>query len=170
MLEIETERLRLRQWRQPDFEVYAAYYEDEKTAQFVGGQMDRNKAWRHFASVVGHWQLKGFGQWAVEEKQTGSLVGCIGLWEPEGWPELEVGYWLTFDAHGKGYATEAGMRARRVAYEDLGATTLVSYIDPRNTPSKRVAERMGAWHDETIELLDLGPHEVFRHPSPDALK
>lgn len=169
MQTIETERLNMRQWRQADFEVYAAYYANAQTAQFVGGHMPRDKAWRHFAAVVGHWQLKGFGQWAVEEKESGKLIGCIGLWEPEGWPELEVGYWLVTDAHGKGYATEAGLRARRVAYEELGATTLVSYIDPRNDPSKQVAKRMGAWHDETIELLNLGPHEVFRHPAPDAL-
>lgn len=166
MREIETERLRLRQWRSSDFEPYANYYANLDTAQFVGGQMTRDRAWRHFAAVVGHWLLKGFGQWAVEERQSRSFIGCIGLWEPEGWPELEVGYWLAPEAHGKGYATEAALRARRVAFEELGASTLVSYIDPRNEPSKRVAERMGAWHDSTIELLDLGPHCVYRHPSP----
>ena len=93
-------------------------------------------------------------------------MGCIGLWEPEGWPELEVGYWLVEKAHGKGYATEAALQARDYAYRELGAQTLVSYIHPDNESSKRVAERMGAKLDETIELLDLGLHCVFRHPSP----
>ncbi|MEE9379868.1 MAG: GNAT family N-acetyltransferase, partial [Hyphomonadaceae bacterium] len=127
-------------------------------------------AWRHLAAVVGHWSLKGFGQWAVVEKSTAEVIGCIGLWEPEGWPELEVGYWLVTTAHGKGYATEATIRARQFAYENLGATTLVSYIDPENEPSKRLAEGMGARHEQTIELLDLGPHCVYRHPSPNELK
>ncbi len=165
-MEIETERLLLRYLRQDDFEIYADYYANPETARFVGGQKDRASAWRHMAAVAGHWLLKGFGQWAVEEKSSGKMMGLIGLWEPEGWPELEVGYWLVNAAHGKGYATEATERARKYAYEELGATTLVSYIDPANEPSKRVAERVGARLDETIELLDLGPHCVYRHPSP----
>lgn len=169
-MEIETERLLLRQWRQSDFEVYAAYYADDRTARFVGGRMSRGKAWRHMAAIAGHWVLKGFGIWAVEEKSTGEMVGAIGLWEPEGWPELEVGYWLVGSAHGRGYATEAAIRARDYAYDRLGATTLVSYIDPRNEPSKRVAIRMGARLEETIEILDLGQYCVFRHPSPDRLR
>lgn len=81
-----------------------------------------------------------------------------------------MGYWLVDEAQGKGYATEAATRARDFAYGNLGASTLVSYIDPENEPSKRVAQRLGAWHESTIELLDLGPHCVFRHPGPDDLE
>lgn len=162
-MKLETERLFMRQWRQDDFEIYAAYYESEKTARFVGGQMDRNKAWRHMAAIAGHWLLKGYGLWAVEEKTSGSLIGCIGLWKPEGWPELEVGYWLTENAHGKGYATEAAIKARDYAYEFLDVNTVVSYIDPDNQASIAVAERMGAKFDGIIELLDLGRYCVYRH-------
>jgi len=168
-MNIETERLTLRQWQQDDFEAYANYYAKNETARFVGGVMDRGKAWRHMAALVGHWVLKGFGVWAVEEKTGGKFIGGIGLWEPEGWPELEVGYWLLKEAHGKGYAIEAVTRARDYAYQELGATTLVSYIDPRNEPSKRVAERMGAINERTIELIDCGPHCVYRHLGPEAL-
>ena len=166
MIECETDRLRLRGWRPSDFDVYAAYFAHEDTARFVGGQMSRQKAWRLFAAVVGHWTLKGYGLWAVEEKTGGTFVGCVGLWEPEGWPEFELGYGLTTGAQGQGYATEAGARSRQFAYQEIGATTVVSYIHPENAPSKRVAERLGARLEKTIELLDLGPHCVFRHPPP----
>ena len=165
-MEIRTERLVLRGWRQSDFTNYAAYYEEAETARFVGGRMDRAKAWRHMATLIGHWALRGYGVWAVDERATGAFVGGIGLWEPEGWPELEVGYWLVRSAQGKGYAVEAATRARQFAYEDLGATTLVSYIDPANAPSQRTAERMGARCEAIIPLLDLGPHCVYRHPPP----
>ncbi len=164
MTEVETERLRFRQWRADDFEDYAKYYADENLARFVGGQMDRNKAWRYLASVVGHWSLRGYGIWAVEEKETGAFVGGIGLWNPEGWPEPEVGYWLMPEMMGKGYATEAVVRSREYAYDVLGMETLVSYIHPDNEPSKRVAERAGAHLEEVIELLEHGPHCVYRHP------
>lgn len=170
MVNIETGRLLLRQLRQSDFDIYAKYYSDEATAKYVGGQMLRPQAWRHMAAIVGHWALKGFGIWAVEEKSSGHFVGCIGLWQPEGWPELEVGYWLTEEAQGKGYGSEAALRARDFAYQELGATTLVSYIHPDNIPSIRLAERMGATFDKTIELLDFGPHRVYRHPNPEELK
>lgn len=166
MIERESERLYLRGWRPSDFEAYAAYYANEETARYVGGRMTRDKAWRHFAAMVGHWSLKGFGFWAVEEKTSGAFVGCIGLWEPEGWPELELGYWLTTEAQGKGYATEAAVRSRRFAFEEMGATTLVSFIAPENEPSIRVAKRLGARLEKTIDLLDLGTHCVFRHPRP----
>ncbi len=162
--EFKTERLLMRLWRESDFQAYAAYYADEELARFVGGQMSRDKAWRHFAAVVGHWSLKGFGFWAVEELASGELVGCVGLWEPEGWPELELGYWLTKAAQGKGYAMEAALAARNYAFDELGADTLVSYIDPKNAPSIRLASRMGATICETIELGEHGPHGVYRHP------
>lgn len=168
-MNIETGRLLLRQFTQADFETYVAYYNDEATAKYVGGKLSRAQAWRHMASILGHWVLKGFGLWAVEEKSTGDFIGCIGLWEPEGWPELEVGYWLTERAQGHGYACEAALRARDFAYQELGATTLVSYIHPDNVPSIRLAERMGATLEETIELLDFGAHHVYRHPHPRTL-
>ena len=166
--ELQTDRLILRAPIPEDFDAYAEYYAHEETARYVGGRMSREKAWRHFAALLGHWSLKGFGIWAVEEKPSGKFAGCIGLWEPEGWPELEVGYWLHPNAQGKGYATEAATAARAFAYQVLHATTLVSYIHPENTPSMHVAQRMGAVNEGAIELLDLGPHCVFRHPYANA--
>lgn len=165
-MELETQRLRLRHWSLQDFDIYAANYADEQRARFLGGQLDRASAWRHLASVVGHWTLRGYGLWAVEEKESQKVVGSIGLWFSEGWPELELGYWLVPDSHGKGYATEAGMKSRDYAFDQLGAKTLVSYIDPANEPSKKVAERLGAKYENTIELLGLGPHCVYRYPMP----
>lgn len=165
-MELETQRLRLRHWSSTNFDKYAEIYADEQLAQYIGGKLDRARAWRHMAALVGHWTLRGYGTWAVEEKESQEFVGSIGLWFPEGWPELELGYWLVPEAHGRGYATEAGMKSRDYAFDQLGAETLVSYIDPTNEPSKKVAERLGARYENTIELLDLGPHCVYRYPMP----
>ena len=162
--ELETERLLMRGWKPSDFEVFAAYQGDPETARFVGGQMTRDRAWRHFAATVGHWTLKGFGYWAVEEKASGELIGCVGVWEPEGWPEIELGYWLVSHKQGEGYALEAALKARDYAYSTMGLKTVVSYIDPSNEPSKRLAERMGARCEEIIDLVGNEPHCVYRHP------
>jgi len=163
MSNIETERLILRPWTADDFEPFAFYYSDADDARYVGGQKTLDEAWRHFALLIGHWQLKGFGYWAVEEKQTGDFVGCIGLWQSAGWPELELGYWLIKQYHGKGYAYEAAFECREYAKNILHAPSLVSYIDPDNAPSIKLAEALGAKYEETIELLKHGPHGVYRH-------
>lgn len=166
MNEQETERLLLRQWRIKDFDAYAEYYAEDRTAKYVGGVSDRDQAWRRMACLIGHWALRGYGYWAVEEKESGAFVGCVGLWFSQGWPELELGYWLMPNGQSKGYATEAGVKSRDYAWKVVGAKSLVSYIHPENEPSKRVAEKLGARLDATIELLSHGPHCVYRYPKP----
>lgn len=163
MPELETERLALRLWKEADFEKFAAYYADADNAKYVGGQKTLDEAWRHFALQIGHWQIKGFGYWAVDEKNSGNFIGCVGLWQLAGWPELELGYWLLNEHRGKGYAREAALKSREYAREVLKAPSLVSYIDPNNAPSITLAESLGAKYEETIELLKHGPHNVYRH-------
>ena len=68
------------------------------------------------------------------------------------------------DMQGNGYATEAALEARREGLDLAGVDTLVSYIHPDNEPSKRVAEKLGAHCESIIDLLDYGPHCVYRHP------
>lgn len=163
MSELETERLLLRLWKEEDFDQFAKYYADEANAKYVGGQKTLDEAWRHFALQIGHWHLNGFGYWAVDEKETGNFVGCVGLWKSAGWPELELGYWLLKEYQGKGYAKEAALRSKEYAIDVLNTSSLVSYIDPSNTPSIKLAESLGAKYEETIELLKHGPHCVYRH-------
>lgn len=163
MVELKTDRLFLRQWKEDDFEVIAEYYSDEINAKYVGGQKTLDEAWRHLALQIGHWHLKGFGYWAVEELTTGSFVGCVGLWQSAGWPELELGYWLLTSQQGKGYAREAALKSREFALSELKAHSLVSYIDPTNSPSIKLAESIGARYEKTINLLKHGPHCVYRH-------
>ncbi|WP_372426224.1 GNAT family N-acetyltransferase [Salinarimonas chemoclinalis] len=165
---LETERLVLRGWREADFEPFAAFYADEESARHVGGLADRIDAWRRMASYAGHWQLRGYGFWALEEKASGEFVGYCGLWFPEGWPEPEVGWGLMPAFRGRGHVGEAALRARAYAYGTLGWTTLISSIDPDNHASARVAQRLGAWRDGTFDLRGE-VMDVWRHPGPDAL-
>lgn len=163
MLQLQTERLNFRLWRESDFEKFASYFADEETAKFVGGRKTREEAWRLMATYVGHYHLKGFGYLAVEERSSRRLVGCVGLWKSEPWPELELGYWLFGEMQGKGYATEAARRAKEYSFETLEAGTLVSYIDPANEASRKVATRIGGVYERDIQLLDFGRHCVYRY-------
>jgi RimJ/RimL family protein N-acetyltransferase len=89
---IETPRLLLRPFRDTDIEAYAAMCADPEVMRYVGerGPLSRGDAWRQMAMLVGHWQLRGFGMWAVEERATGAFLGRVGLHFPDGWPDREV--------------------------------------------------------------------------------
>lgn len=159
--ELETARLRLSPWRADHHDAYAALCANAKTQRFLGGVFGRDDAWRRIAMFVGHWQLRGFGNWALELKDTGTFVGYAGLWQPSGWPEPEI-MWGLVEAHeGKGLATEAATRAREHAFRVLGWPTAVSYINPQNEPSRRVAIRLGA--SLQPNQLSPGGNEVWRH-------
>jgi RimJ/RimL family protein N-acetyltransferase len=164
-VELETERLLLRQLREDDHETLARKHADPELTRFLGGPASPADSWRWLLTMLGHWTIRGYGYWGLEEKATSELCGAAGLIRHFDWPELEVGWRVVRDKQGRGYATEAGIRARQFAYEVLGAKTLVSYIDPGNDASKRVAERMGATIDGRITLRG-DPADVYRHPYP----
>jgi RimJ/RimL family protein N-acetyltransferase len=141
---LETERLILRQFRESDTDAYAEMCADAEVMRFLGGRvMNRQEAWRNMAMVLGHWRLRGYGFWAVEEKRTGALVGRVGCWRPEGWIGLEVGWTLARKFWGRGFATEAARASLGYAFGHLNQTRVISLIHPDNLPSIRVAERIG---------------------------
>ena len=143
--EIRTERLVMRGWRDEDFEAYTRIAQDPLVAESLGKPDPPKPAevWRDMAFLAGHWQLKGFGHWVLEEAETGSMVGHCGLLRPPDWPDLEVGWTVGRDHWGKGYAPEAGRAACGWAHDELGARHIVSLIDPSNKRSQRVAEKLG---------------------------
>jgi RimJ/RimL family protein N-acetyltransferase len=163
-VELETDRLRLRQLRERDHAPLVDFYADPQMTRYLGGTANAADTWQWLLAAIGHWSVRGFGYFALEEKASGAFCGAAGLIKNFDWPELEVGWRVLREQQGRGYATEAARRVRDYAYDELGATTLVSYIDPENRPSIRVAERLGAHHDGTIELRGR-PAEVYRHPS-----
>ena len=164
--EVETERLRLRGWREDDLEMIAAIYADEETARFIGGTKPRWQAWRSLAAYIGHWQLRGFGFWAVENKLDKQTMGFCGLWAPEGWPENEVGYGLLPQSQGKGLITEAAIASLKYAYHSLNWKTAISFIDARNTASVKIVERIGATKEGTGLLFDEIAADIWRHLPP----
>jgi RimJ/RimL family protein N-acetyltransferase len=159
--ELLTERLRLRAFQQDDLDAWAAIVGDEETARFVGGVRDRAEAWLRLAIYLGHWELRGYGLWAVEERDSGRFVGRAGLWFPEEWPELEVGWTLSRDVWGRGYATEAGRAAVEWGRSELGLTRIASVISVGNTRSIAVAERLGMTFDRTATLSDGDAVSVY---------
>src|SRR6476659_2064690 len=142
--ELETERLRFRMFREDDFAIYEKWCANMDIMRYLGGKtVERIEAWRHMAYLVGHWALKGYGYYAVEEKSTGRLVGRVGFTNCAGWPDFELGWTIVPEFQGRGYATEGATMMLRYAFEELDRPHVVSLIHPDNTPSRRVAEKLG---------------------------
>lgn len=154
MEQLETERLTLRLFREADLDDYAEMCGDAEVMKYLGfGPMSRDEAWRNMAMVVGHWSLRGYGLWAVEEKETGELVGRVGCWRPEGWPGLEIGWTLRRAFWGRGYATEAAKASLAFAFNHLGQTRAISMIHGENAASIRVAGRVGMRLEGSANLM-----------------
>jgi RimJ/RimL family protein N-acetyltransferase len=153
---LQTERLILRMWRKEDFDPYAQMTADPEVMRYLGGKpYSRLETWRHMAYLVGHWQLLGYGQWAVEEKRTGTLLGRVGFQNPVGWPAFEIGWTLGRQFWGKGYATEGARRALEYAFKELDKDHVISLIHPENQGSIRVAERLGEKPEGKTEVLGI---------------
>jgi len=152
---LKTERLILRPFTLEDFEPLAAMYADTTVMQFLaldGKPMSRFDAWRALAGIMGHWTLRGFGLFAIEERATGRFVGRAGPWEPEGWPDFEIGWALRSECWERGYATEAVKRCLEYAFTELDRAHISSFIAPGNARSIRVAERVGERLEGEVRL------------------
>jgi RimJ/RimL family protein N-acetyltransferase len=144
-------------WEPGDFEAYASMSAEPEVMRFLspdGKPMPRFDAWRSLAGHIGHWYLRGFGMFAVVERTTGELVGRIGPWQPEGWPDFEIGWTLRRNNWGRGYATEAVKACITYSFTELRRPHLISIIDPDNIRSIKVAERVG----ERLESNVMLPH------------
>lgn len=141
---LTTERLILRLPEERDLDAVAATMADAETMRFTnhGQPIDRAESWRRIATQLGHWQLRGYGPFAVEEKATGRWVGRVGPWRPEGWPGLELIWTIARPCWGRGYASEAAIAARAWTVSTLGANRLISLIDPSNAGSRGVARKL----------------------------
>jgi RimJ/RimL family protein N-acetyltransferase len=160
---LETDRLTLRMLRESDLDAYAQMCADPEVMRYLGdGQpLVRPMAWRNLAMMIGHWSLRGYGLWAVEERASGVLVGRIGFWEPEGWPGFELGWVLRRPFWGRGYATEGARAALPFAFTRLGRPHVISLIHPENAASIRVAQRLGECPVGSTEVMGK-PALVYR--------
>lgn len=168
---LTTDRLILRRPTGDDWPAARAFFTSDRAAT-LGGPLTEGRAWRVFASEIGHWDIRGYGMWSVTRKGDPTAIALIGPWFPADWPETEVG-WMVWDAsaEGTGIAAEAARAAVDDAYTRLGWSTVVSYIAPANARSIRLAERLGAVPDpDAPQPKPDEPCLVYRHPRPTAAR
>jgi RimJ/RimL family protein N-acetyltransferase len=115
--------------------------------RYLSGTMTRDQAAEQMERWMRHWEERGFGVWAVEEKSSGAFIDFIGLLYHEEWPEGEhktkVGWRLVRAFWGRGLATEGARASLQHGFEELGLERIISIIDPKNVASRRVAKKAG---------------------------
>jgi len=162
---LETARLRLRPYRPEDFEVFAEMSADPDVMRYIDAPQDRATAFRSFCAGIGHWTVRGYGSWAMEEKGTGQFAGRAGLFDWEGNHGLEVGYALRRGFWGRGYASEAAERVLAYAHA-IGKRGVISVIEIGNEASVRVAEKLGGFVDRKSQVKGRDVF-IYRYPDPE---
>jgi RimJ/RimL family protein N-acetyltransferase len=147
-----TERLILRPPIADDFENWAAFCAEPDTMRFLGGVQTRSEAWRTLAAMAGAWTIRGYAMFSMIRRDTGQWIGRTGPWMPEGWPGEEVGWGVMREHSGKGYAREAAIASIDYAFDVLGWSHVIHTIDPENTASIALAERLGSVNEGPTNL------------------
>ena len=157
--ELETERLKLRQWRPSDYIPFAYLNKDPEVMEYYPNtltELESNKFANKLDSLISN---RGWGFWAVELKSTKQFIGFVGLHIPEVvlpfTPCTEIGWRLAKEHWGNGYATEAANAALKYAFETLQVNEVVSFTSLQNVKSKSVMDRLNM----------VNTMQNFEHPS-----
>jgi ribosomal-protein-alanine N-acetyltransferase len=155
-----TARLVLRHWRDEDREPWADMGADPEVMEHFPARLSRADSDAFVDRVGDDLERRGWGLWAVEERESGRFLGFTGLnvpgFEAPFLPAVEIGWRLRRDAWGHGYASEAARGVLAVAFDDLELDGLVSFTATTNVRSQAVMRRIGMTTD---------PAEDFDHPA-----
>lgn len=175
-VELETERLRLRQWRSEDRDPFAAMNADPEVMRYFPSVLAREDSDAVADRCQALIALRGWGFWALERRSDNRFIGFVGLHEPDAAlpfaPCVEIGWRLAPGAWGQGYATEAANEALAFGFNELALDEIVSFTTLANVRSRAVMARLGmVCSPETFEHPALPPesslrtHCLYRLPS-----
>jgi ribosomal-protein-alanine N-acetyltransferase len=159
-VELRTERLLLRRWRESDREPFARMNADPRVMEYFPAQLTRAESDALIDRIEAIFAENGWGPWAAELRATGELIGFIGLSVPafqaHFTPCVEIGWRLAAEHWSKGLATEGARAALDYAFTELHLPEVVSFTTVANLRSRRVMEKLGMTHN---------PADDFDHPS-----
>jgi len=159
-VEITTSRLILRRWRPEDLAPFAALNADPLVMEFFPKTLSREESDAMVSRIQQHFTDHGFGLWAVEIPGVTPFAGFIGLAIPRFTahftPCVEIGWRLTAECWGQGFASEGARAVLSHAFGPLRLPEVVSMTATCNLRSRRVMERIGMRYD---------PQDDFDHPS-----
>jgi RimJ/RimL family protein N-acetyltransferase len=175
-VELTTERLLLRPWRDDDLDAFAIMNADPRVMEFFPNVYSRDQCKEGIARIRAHFAMHGFGWWAVELRRDASCIGMVGLaipsFQAHFTPCVEIGWRLLAEHWGNGLATEAARAALAFGFEQLDLSEIVSFTTTNNLRSRKVMERLGMQRDQADDFMHpslpdghpLRPHVLYRLP------
>lgn len=168
-----TARLLLRAWCEADRAPFRAMNADPRVMACFPSTLTDVQSDALFDRIVAHHAQHGFGLWALARKEpsgAGTFIGFTGLsipaWQTPFGPRVEIGWRLTHDHWGQGYATEAARASLAYGFDVLQIDEIVSFTAAINRRSERVMQRLGMHHDAAgdFDHPALPPgHRLERH-------
>jgi len=160
---IESSRLVLRMFRDEDWRFLHEHYSDAESTRYTFRRaLSEGESWYALANMAGHWHLRGYGPYALEEKATGDVLGAVGLWYPKEWPEPEIKWALTRRYWGQGFASEAVRAVQAMAKVHVPQLSLISLIHSENAASIALALAVGASFEKETAFKG-GKWHIYRH-------
>ncbi len=155
---IETQRMRLRPWREADRDAFAALLADPEVMRDHGGPLDRAASDAKFDGYGAAFRSHGFCRWAIEDRD-GGFLGYVGVMpvaadHPLG-PHLDIGWRLLRRAWGHGFATEGAQAALRDVFARIGPAEILAYAAADNARSQGVMARLGLRRDPARDFTAL---------------
>ncbi|WP_223528254.1 GNAT family N-acetyltransferase [Pseudomonas sp. GL-R-19] len=163
ILELESARLLLRQWRDEDLADFAAMCADPQVMRYFPATLSRLESASLIGRIRGHFAEHGYGLWALQRKDSGQFIGFTGLsvvgFDAPFTPATEIGWRLAREHWGLGYASEAAWTALRCGFDRLPLKEVVAFTTHTNLPSEKVMQAIGMHND---------PADDFDHPQLEA--
>ncbi|HEY2791830.1 MAG TPA: GNAT family N-acetyltransferase, partial [Micromonosporaceae bacterium] len=145
MVELGSERLLLRDWRESDREPWAAMNADPEVRRYLGGPLSSAQAEAWMLNYQDDLDRYGYGFWALEVRDSGEFIGFTGLGRSD--HGIEIAWRLARPAWGRGYATEAARVAVDHGFGELAAPEIVAVTMAQNVRSRSVMRRLGMTTD-----------------------
>jgi RimJ/RimL family protein N-acetyltransferase len=161
---LTTPRLLLREYRTADFDAFAANMAEPEATRFLSGVVDRRTSWRKFAAATGTWVLDGTGWWALELRATGEVVGEVGAFHRDGYPDFELGWNLYRRFWSQGFASEGARAALDFTFDGHRARRVVAHIKAENRASVAVSEKLGMTYERDVDFFGepIGRYAIER--------
>ncbi|WP_216827606.1 GNAT family N-acetyltransferase [Alkalihalobacterium elongatum] len=153
---LETERLTLRKMNDQDEDHLMMIFSDPIAMQYYKSTKTREEARKWINWNIKNYEIHHSGLWICELKGAGAFIGQCGIVPQivDGQKEMEIGYLFVRDYWGQGYATEAASAVRDYGWNKLQLSRLISMINKYNTPSIKVAERIGMSLEKEKNIKD----------------
>ncbi len=159
---IETDRLILRTWLDSDLRLMLAINQDPKVMEYFPGLQDLEATTNFITKVNKHFDKHCYSLYATIRKDTSEFIGFIGLliadFESHFTPATEIGWRLSSNHWGQGFATEGAKAVLDYAFRELKISEIVSFTAEGNAKSIKVMQKIGLQHNVSDD---------FDHPKLD---